>query len=79
MLFGMPQKVQDSLDASVPFPSFLDRPEDQPGWLGTPLRTTGSTTKSSSRTVRSAWRRSARSSQIVVAFDNDLSLAIMPT
>ena len=28
MLFGMPQDVQDSLAASVPFPSRLGRPED---------------------------------------------------
>lgn len=28
MLFGMPQEVQDSLAASVPFPSRLGRPED---------------------------------------------------
>ena len=28
MLFGMPQEVQDSLAASVPFPSRLGRPDD---------------------------------------------------
>ena len=28
MLFGMPQEVQDSLAAGVPFPSRLGRPED---------------------------------------------------
>jgi NAD(P)-dependent dehydrogenase (short-subunit alcohol dehydrogenase family) len=28
MLFGMPQDVQNSLAASVPFPSRLGRPED---------------------------------------------------
>ena len=28
MLFGMPREVQDSLAASVPFPSRLGRPED---------------------------------------------------
>ena len=28
MLFGLPQPVQDSLAASVPFPSRLGRPED---------------------------------------------------
>ena len=28
MLFGMPQEVQDSLAASIPFPSRLGRPED---------------------------------------------------
>ena len=28
MMFGMPQEVQDSLAASVPFPSRLGRPED---------------------------------------------------
>ncbi len=28
MIFGMPQEVQDSLGASIPFPSRLGRPED---------------------------------------------------
>ena len=28
MVFGMPQEVQDSLAASIPFPSRLGRPED---------------------------------------------------
>ena len=28
MIFGMPQQVQDSLAASIPFPSRLGRPED---------------------------------------------------
>jgi NAD(P)-dependent dehydrogenase (short-subunit alcohol dehydrogenase family) len=28
MIFGMPQNVQDSLAASIPFPSRLGRPED---------------------------------------------------
>jgi hypothetical protein len=28
MIFGMPQNVQDSLAASLPFPSRLGRPED---------------------------------------------------
>ena len=28
MIFGMPQPVQDSLAASIPFPSRLGRPED---------------------------------------------------
>jgi len=28
MIFGMPQAVQDSLAASIPFPSRLGRPED---------------------------------------------------
>ena len=28
MLFGLPQQVQDSLGASVPFPSRLGRPEE---------------------------------------------------
>ena len=28
MIFGMPQEVQDSLAASIPFPARLGRPED---------------------------------------------------
>jgi hypothetical protein len=28
MMFAMPQEVQDSLAASIPFPSRLGRPED---------------------------------------------------
>ena len=58
MLFGLPQAAQDSLGASVPFPSApRGRPPNTPRSPCTSSRTAISTARRSASTARFAWRR----------------------
>jgi NAD(P)-dependent dehydrogenase (short-subunit alcohol dehydrogenase family) len=54
MMFGMPKEVQDSLAASVPFPSRLGH-KTTPNWLSTLLKTTCSMARLFAWTAPFAW------------------------
>jgi putative heme iron utilization protein len=58
MLMGMPQEVQDSLGASVPFPRALASQRNMPGLPCISLTTSCSMARPSGLTARSEWRRS---------------------
>lgn len=58
MIFGMPQEVQDSLAASIPFPARLAARKTTPGWCTASSPTICSTAKRSASTARSGCRPS---------------------
>ena len=64
MVDGMPEAVQQSLAASIPFPSRLGKPEEfaGPGRLH-PAATPTSTARPSAWMAPRGWRRSKRSTQ----------------
>ena len=58
MIFGMPQEVQDSLAASIPFPARLGRPEDYAKLVHSIITNDMLNGETIRRTARSGCRRS---------------------